>query len=473
MGLGWRDRRAGSGRAGERRRAGKGDPVPKFARLGKTGRRGAAAAAVLALLSPLPARAKDTVASFLKQRSLTDTDNGPKAQLRRAGINADVWVTQFYQGQTEGDGARSRRFGGRAWRYGGKMDAFLKADLEKLGFLPGFHVNAQYEHYFGRNINGLDYALLPVNTAQAFVRREGYHSALSLNVTQDMGEHLSISVGKFNMLTLASQTPLVGGGGLETFMNRGLAAPSTGIGVTSAGIVSDRLIASAPYLIGGIAMLKAAPFNVMLALVDPRSAQIPRTMARPFEKGVAFGGAVAMQTEIAGLRGTHTLRGAISNARGFDLDAASEARARLSRVGGPITRKNFRFASYSFQQNLFQSATDPAVGWGIFALGTLSDGNPTPTRWSMFAGLGGNNLFEGREDDRWGVGYFHYAFSHLLISGLAARKIRRQGESGVEAFYNLAITPALRLTADVQFVDPWNSTKSRATYTALRLQTRF
>jgi porin len=414
---------------------------------------------------------KGALSSFAKQRSLTDTENGPKEQLRRVGINADVWVTQFYQGQPRGDGVTAPD--ARTWRYGGKMDAFLRADLEKLGFLPGFHVNAQYEHYFGRSINSFDYALLPVNTAQAFVRKEGYHSALSLSATQDMGEHLSISVGKFNMMTLASQTPLVGGGGLETFMNRGLAMPSTGVGVTSSGIASDRLIASAPYLIGGIAVIKAAPFNVMLMLADPRSAQIPRTMARPFEKGVAFGGAITMQTDLFGLRGWHALRGAISNARGFDLEDAAEVRARLLRIGGPLTKKGFRFASYSFQQNLFQSDANPSQGWGVFALATLSDGNPTPTRWSMFAGVGGANLMEGREDDRWGVGYFHYAFSHLLISGLAARKILRQGESGVEAFYNFAVTPALRLSADVQFVDPWNSTKSRATYTALRMQTRF
>ena len=42
-----------------------------------------------------------------------------------------------------------------------------------------------------------------------------------------------------------------------------------------------------------------------------------------------------------------------------------------------------------------------------------------------------------------------------------------------EAFYNLAITPWLRLSADLQVIDPWNPSKSRATYGALRLQTKF
>jgi porin len=43
----------------------------------------------------------------------------------------------------------------------------------------------------------------------------------------------------------------------------------------------------------------------------------------------------------------------------------------------------------------------------------------------------------------------------------------------VEAFYNWAVTPWLRLSADLQLVDPWNQGKARAVYTALRLQTKF
>jgi porin len=43
----------------------------------------------------------------------------------------------------------------------------------------------------------------------------------------------------------------------------------------------------------------------------------------------------------------------------------------------------------------------------------------------------------------------------------------------VEGFYNFAITPWLRLSADLQIIDPWNPSKQRETVTALRLQTKF
>lgn len=414
-----------------------------------------------------PAWADDSFSSLLAQPSLTDTTDGPKEQLRRIGVTPDVWVTQFYQGQTEGDGSKT-------WRYGGKLDAFLKVDAEKLGLWTGFHVNVQYEHYFGQNINRKDFALIPVNTAQAYVERDGYHSALSVSVTQDFGENISVSAGKFNMMTLASKTPLIGGGGVDTFMNRAFALPSTGVAYTSRrGAAGDRVVISAPYLIGGIVTIKTDPINFAFLIADPRSAIDPRVIQRPFEKGLTVGGSATLKTEIAGLRGFHTLRAAYSNARGVDLGDLADLRMSSS-PGAPVnTKKGYWFTSYAIQQNLVQSESNPDVGWGLFTLATLSDGNPNPVRWSVLAGLAGNNLLVGRENDRWGVGLFHYGLSEQLLSGLAALRVNRRSEGGVEAFYNLAITPWLRLSADLQVIDPWNADKSRATYAALRLQTKF
>ncbi len=404
---------------------------------------------------------------MLEQSSLTDTPDGPKAQLRKIGIMPDVWVTQFSQGQTAGDASK-------AWRYGGRLDAFLKLDAEKLGLWPGSHLNVQYEHCLGQNINRRDFALAPVNTALAYVECDGYHSALSLSITQDLGESVSVSAGKFNMMTLASKTPLIGGGGIDTFMNRAFALPSTGVAYTALrGNAGDRVVISAPYLIGGIVTLRTEQIDFALMIADPRSAIDPRVVEQPFEKGLAVGGAATLKTEIAGLRGFHTWRAAYSNARGFDLDDITDLPRPAALGSASRTKKGFWFTSYAIQQYLVQSAQNPAVGWGLFALATLSDGNPSPVKWSVLAGLGGNNLMEGRKNDRWGFGYFHFGFTEPLLGGLAALGVNRRGESGFEAFYNLAITPWLRLSADLQVIAPWNPSASQATYAALRLQTKF
>jgi len=414
---------------------------------------------------PGPDAKEESSVSLLKRKSLTDSPGGPKERLRRIGIEADVWVTQFLQGIAAGANSGVSR-------YGGKLDAFFKIDAEKLGLWRGLRVNAQYEHYIGDNINLKDGALVPVSAAQAFVARDNYHSALSLIVTQQLSEALSVSVGKFNTMTLAAQTPLIGGGGLDAFMNRAFALPSTGIGVASPGTVADRLIVSPPYILGGIATLKTDAATFTLAFADPRNAANPRVLERPFERGVGVVGGVTVPTQIAGLRGFHTIRGGYSNARGFDLDDIGALRTRLASLVG-VTRKGFWLASYAVQQYLVQSADNPAAGWGLFALATLSDGNPNPVRWSALAGLAGNNLLPGRVNDQWGVGFFHYGLTAPLLSGLAERGLYRRSEGGIEAFYNWVITPWLRLTGDLQIVEPWTANRPRATYMALRLQTRF
>ncbi len=398
--------------------------------------------------------------------ALLDYSGSPKEQLRSLGISTDIWVTQFYQGQTEGDATK-------AWFYGGKVDAFLKIDPEKLGLWPGFHVNMQYEHYLGENINRKDFALIPVNTALAYLSGDRYPSALSLSITQDIGEHVSVSVGKFNMMTLASQTPLLGGGGIDTFMNRAFALPSTGVGYTAArGAPGDRVVISAPYTLGGAVTFKTEPFILTLAIIDPRSAIDPAVIEHPFAKGRAWGTALTVPTELFGLRGFQTLRGAYSDAYGINLDTIADLRP--PPLPSPVSLKQgYWFTSYAVQQNLVQSDANPAVGWGLFTLVTLSDGNPNPVKWSALAGLAGNNLMDGRENDRWGFGFFQYGFSEPLLDGLAALGFYRRDESGLEAFYNFAITPWLRLSADLQVIDPWDAAKSQATYAALRLQTKF
>jgi porin len=427
----------------------------------------ALSAATLFAISTGSARAEDALSSLAAQPSPIDTPDGPKDQLRRVGITTDAWVTQIYQGQPGGDASKT-------WAYGGKVDGFLKIDAEKLGLWSGLHVNVQYEHYFGENINRRDFALIPVNTAQAYLGEGTFHSALSVSVTQDLSEQVSVSAGKFNMMTLASRTPLIGGGGIDTFMNRALALPSTGVAYTAArGGAADRVVISAPYLIGGIVTVKTAPVILALGVLDPRSAENPKVIEHPFEKGVAAGVSATVPTEIFGLSGFHTFRAAYSDARGIDLDEIAQIRPPSLVSGSVVTKKGYWFGSYAIQQNLFQSETNPAVGWGLFGLAAQSDGNPTPVGWNMLVGLAGNNLLDGRENDRWGVGFFHYGVTEPLLAGLNALGFATRGEGGVEGFYNFAITPWLRLSADLQIIDPWNPSKQRGTYTALRLQTKF
>jgi porin len=413
------------------------------------------------------AHAQEAQIDIARRGSLGDAPGGVKDIARSYGLDAQIWSTQIFQGITSGDK-------GGVSRYGGKVDSFFRLDPEKIGLLPGFHLDVQYEHYFGLDVNRLDDALVPVNTAQAYLRAGGYHSALSITGTQRINEDLSVSIGKFNLMTIASRTPLIGGGGLNTFMNRAFALPTTGVSYTSGtGGAGDRVVLSPPYSLGGTVEYNKGPVLVDLFLTDPRSAQDPRVIQRPFEEGVAIGGGIGVKTSLNALNGTHLFRVAYSNAKGVNLETISDFTGRLNSINSVGTKKGYWFSSYYFTQNLFQDVSNPEQGWGIFGLYTLSDGNPTPIKWSMLAGFAGNNLLEGRKDDRWGVGFYHFGVSQQLLTSLQELNDPRNSEGGIEAFYNLALNKWSYLSADLQIIDPWNPNKPVESLFSLRMQNRF
>lgn len=78
---------------------------------------------------------------------------------------------------------------------------------------------------------------------------------LSLVVTQAFGSQAKVSLGKFSILDAASGTPILGGGGLETFMNTAFAAPIDGV--------------TPPYILGGITTYRTAPAIYTLMIYDP------------------------------------------------------------------------------------------------------------------------------------------------------------------------------------------------------------
>jgi porin len=56
--------------------------------------------------------------------------------------------------------------------------------------------------------------------------------------------------------------------------------------------------------------------------------------------------------------------------------------------------------------------------------------------------------------DTFGLGYFYLGFNNNLQT-LAPRVLPfRHGEQGIEAFYNVAVTPWCHITPDVQIIHP-------------------
>jgi porin len=119
-----------------------------------------------------------------------------------------------------------------------------------------------------------------------------------------------------------------------------------------------------------------------------------------------------------------------------------------------------RTASFDFQE----------PGIGLF--GRLSYTPEDRNAWNIYAsgGISGRGIIPGRIYDRLGLGAYWLKESDDL-DDLPGNLF--QDEVGFEAFYNLALTPAVQLTLDVQWIDPGVTSTDDTVVLGTRLFTAF
>ncbi len=386
--------------------------------------------------------------------SQAHADEAPdlKRDLADSGIDLGLSLTEFAQSAAVGDGDSE-------WKIGGKIDATLGLDLNRLGLWPGLTVSIHHERVYGDDVNDQgDGSLLPVNVAMGFPRLGGRDAETAVVFTQSFNDKTSVSLGKFNMLDAAARTPLMGGGGINTFSHVGLAAPISGV--------------TPPYLLGAMGTLRTDNLITTVMIYDPRNAQDPEVLEAPFEDGVTVSlSATRPVTFLGDKPGFQGLRAVYSSQRGLDLNDIPQLTLPPEADAVIGEKSGYWYLAYSFQQYL---SYDAGKGWGIYGQAAISDGNPNTVESSILAGLGGSSPLASRTDDQWGLGYFRYNLSSRLLDGLQAVGINNlRHEQGLEAFYNLQLLKNLRLTASLNYIAPGNSDRDDALFTGLRLQARF
>jgi porin len=95
-----------------------------------------------------------------------------------------------------------------------------------------------------------------------------------------------------------------------------------------------------------------------------------------------------------------------------------------------------------------------------------SDANPNPIGNTVIVGVGGST--PSRADDRWGVAWCDYLFSQHLRNGLATLGEGLNDERVLEAYYDAALAPHVRLGPDAQVIWPGTPGKSTALFLGLR-----
>ncbi|MGB2628032.1 MAG: carbohydrate porin [Candidatus Acidiferrum sp.] len=421
---------------------------------------------LLALIRAIPAAAQSTASNepatgaqepqpvaWQDRPGLLDGPGSVLEELRQRGIDLSVTYTEFGQGLVAGDGNNS-------WRLGGKMLGKGTLDGAKLHLWKGFFINFAGELNNGANVNGVTGTVLLENTALAFPQDAGTGGDFSLNFTQKFGKRIAFSVGKFDMINAPSRTPILGGGGLDTFWNIAFAAPPSGV--------------LPPYVTGGNVSINTKPATITLMLYDPTNAQQTAGLKGWGTQGITGRISARFPAKIRSLPGYHTFTFASSTQTGLNLEdipqllLPPESRSVLSAKSG------YYFGSYSVQQYFHQNKDRDGTGWGMFAQLSYSDSNPNPLAGNVLVGLGGTGILDNRPLDRAGIGYFHYYFSDALKSGLENTiNFKLGNEQGMEVFYNFAVVRWFRVAADFQLIQPGNRSYSNEFYAGISSQIRF
>jgi len=389
------------------------------------------------------AGAEDTSPTYsgdlLKRSTLTGDWGGARNELAAKGITTDLSLTQVQQGVV-GGGKDS------TWEYGGRGDLTVNVDSQKLGWWPGGFMNLEVEGNFSKSVNGNTGALMPVNTNQLFPIPNGDNLNVSaLNFAQFLSHYFGLSIGKYATLTPTSgdMNEFAHGKGDTQFMNTAFNA-------------NPAMLLTVPYSTLGAGA-------IVLPTTDPKEAIVSffvlQTNGSAETSGfsdldsnqLTFAGEGRVRTDFFGLTG-HQLAGATYSNKNF---TSLDQNLRFILVNREIQQKNDSWAVYyNFDQYLYEPNKGSGQGVGLFGRFGASDGNPNPIHYFYSLGVGGKGIIPGRPIDRFGIGYYYINVSKPTFTGPLATRSFLRNEYGFEAFYNIALTPWMQLTPDIQVVRP-------------------
>jgi porin len=425
-------------------------------------RRALLAAAVLASLTAAPVGAQQAPPAGTSNRgaladrsTLTGDWGGARDELARRGISVRSSLTQFYQGVIAGNA-------GRDFDYGGRADLFLDIDGARAGLWDGFSIHVLGEFNYGRTPGVVGGTTIPNSMAMSFpYENETGGDLTSVFFSQRFGSNFTLMAGKMSMVDFYARGHRFSGGrGVEGFWHTAFVAPPSGMVPLAA--------------FGAIGVLKLDPVSVTAMVYDPTDALNGTGLEDPFSNGVTFRGSVDVSSRLFNLPRTDSFSFAISSEPGPDFASSPGLAGSLTaeqwtdlvqrlttgalwgqrtRVPGLEEKRGRYWFGYSFEQTLWQDPGDPARAWGLFGQVGLSDGNPNSYRWEVLGGVGGASPLPGRPHDRFGAGVFYYGYSGDL-KRLLEPVVTLRDEYGAEVFYNYAITPWMRMTANAQFISP-------------------
>jgi porin len=386
-----------------------------------------------ATLFPVPAFTGD----FWNRARLTGDWFGLRTKMADNGVQLDFDNVHTFQNVISGGIDTTGRYLGNA-------EIVLKLDSQKAGLWPGGFLLVRGEAAFGTGVNLATGAILPVNTRPILASPARDEMVLShVVLTQFLHQKFAVALGKLDT-TGGDANEFAHGRGDDNFMNLAFS-------------INPVALRTVPYSTLGTALvfLPTKDLTVTFSAIDTEGVSTRAGFDTLFKDGTTLGTEARLTIRPLGLTGHHLISALWSNKDFSSLN--QDPRIIIGDVlfGTPLRKESGSWAfMYNLDQYFYQK--HPSQGIGIFARFGISDGKANPVHRFYSVGLGGRGVIPGREQDRFGIGYYYMKISDELrdtLPPLLRTRLGLEHEQGVELFYNVAVTPWLHVTPDLQFVD--------------------
>ena len=396
---------------------------------------------------------------LLERQYLLGSMGGLRDKAADNGLIIDAGVTQVYQGTVSGDGD-----GGQ---YAGSADLWFALDSGRAGLWSGGLVIGHLEGNWGDQVENTG-ALLPLN-ADSIMPDQPSEVALSeLFLVQALPKGFSLIAGKINFGDNADKSPFANDErnqflyeGLNNNALYGAFLPYTSLGVALSYQITPDLDTFVAALSNNTKATSAGFDDLSWDTM---------TYATGMDWTPAFGDLPGNYSFLIGYTTKDTLA--------FDVDERYLVEEVLGKVPPALKDDNYGFtltaSQYLWVDRNAKRSDGQVVGIGPFFRFGIAPEDRNLIDQFYSAGIGGFGGPFGRHDDNWGIGWSgsHFSDDVRKDARLAGIDVDRF-ESVWEAFYNIALTPAIRLSFHAQDIDSANPAQDDSVVLASRLQIDF
>lgn len=376
----------------------------------------------------------DYSGSIVERSTLTGDWGGERGALARRGLHIDLDSVLTYQGVASGGREDDDDFIG-------STALQIQLDSGKMGLWPGGLVKFRAEARYGDGIQPATGALSPVNT-DSLAPIDPDHlgdevlAVTELMVLQFLSEKIGVFAGLLNTEE-GDHNALAGSLRDESrFMNTALRLSLT-----------EGQLAPNVTLGAGVIWLPVPGVTGSVSVLDTEES----AGQNPFDtsEGTTFATEWSLDYGAKTLPGRQTVGFLAAFGQDFTqigaLDRADVRR--LIRGEGLPTHDSSVAVYWNGHQTVHRQGSRSI---GVFGRLSFADGDVNPVHWTAALGVGGEGLLPSRAKDVWGAGFYHLEFSE----GPLFRLLDIESESGLEVFYNAAVTPWFNVTANVQVIEP-------------------